>query len=191
VTLNGEFAIDPSAVTTGTGPWLLENADTLTGAYGPTFKVVNPDGSPWTDAGNHKWTRPATGGKTWAFNETTGTLTLESGGFSSWADANAPGQTMAQDHDLDGVSNGIEYFMGLAGNAFTANPAADSANKVSWPKGATYAGTYGSDYVVQTSTNLATWTDVPVAEVTNGNPLEYTIPSGSPARFTRLKVTGP
>lgn len=191
VTLNGEFAIDTSAVTTGTGPWLLENADTLTGAYGSTFKVVNPDGSPWTDAGNNKWTQPAAGGKVWTFNETTGTLTLGTGGFSSWADANAPGQTMAQDHDLDGVPNGIEYFMGLAGNAFTANPAPDAANKVSWPKGASYTGTYGTDYVVQTSTNLATWTDVPLAEVTNGNPLEYTIPKDAPARFTRLKVTGP
>lgn len=189
--LGGEFAIDTAAVTTGTGPWQIEDVTTLTGPYAGTFKVVNPDGSPWTDAGGDKWTKPAAAGKIWTFNETTGALTLEVAGFTSWADANAPGQTISQDHDGDGVPNGVEYFMGLSGSDFTANPAPDATHKVSWPKGATYAGTYGTNYAVQTSTNLTDWTDVPVGEVTNGNPLEYTIPSGSSARFVRLKVSGP
>lgn len=111
--------------------------------------------------------------------------------FSAWAVANAPGQTVSQDHDNDGVSNGIEYFMGLSGSAFTANPGV-VAGKVSWPKGAAYIGAYGVDYVVQTSPDLTTWTDILVGDpnLSNGTPLEYTLPTASKV-FTRLKVTGP
>jgi autotransporter-associated beta strand protein len=190
VVLNGSFAINASAVTTGPGPWLLENVATLTGAYGATFKVVDPDGTPWTDIGSDKWTR-ALGSRYFTFDEATGTLTVEAFNFAAWAVINAPGQSMGMDHDNDGVSNGIEYFMGLSGNAFTATPVLDAARKVSWPKGAGYTGVYGTDYMVQTSSDLSGWTDVPAGEVTDGSPLEYTIPAGSPAKFTRLKVTGP
>ena len=190
VVLNGSFAIDASAVTTGAGPWQLENVASLTGAYGATFKVVDPDGTPWTDIGSDKWTR-ALGAHYFTFDETTGTLTVEPFKFAAWAVINAPGQTMGMDHDNDGVSNGIEYFMGLSGSAFTANPAPDAARKVSWPKGVGYTGVYGTDYVVQTSTNLAAWTDVPSGEVTDGRPLEYTLPLDAVKKFVRLKVTGP
>ncbi len=123
----------------------------------------------------------------------TGVLTvLTSPDFSSWAAANAPGQTVSQDHDNDGVSNGVEYFMGLTGSAFTANPGVVSG-KVSWPKGASYIGAYGTDYVVQKSSDLSTWTDVLISDpnLNNGSPLEYTLPTGNPKIFTRLKVTGP
>ena len=42
-------------------------------------------------------------------------------GFSGWANSNgATGQTVDQDHDTDGVKNGIEYFMGESGSGFTA-----------------------------------------------------------------------
>lgn len=191
VTLDGDFAIDTSAVTAETGTWLIENVDTLAGPYGTTFQVVDPDGTPWTDAGNNKWTKSASGGNVYTFDETLGTLTLAAGGFESWADANAPGQSINQDHDGDGVPNGIEYFMGLAGSGFTANPAPDSNQKVSWPKGDDYAGVYGTDYVIQNSDDLSTWVDVPIGEVTDADPLEYTLSTGGSKEFTRLKVTGP
>lgn len=121
------------------------------------------------------------------------TLTEGSGsGFSSWAAVNAPGQTLNMDHDRDGVSNGIEYFMSLSGSGFTANPAVNGASLVSWPKGAGYTGTYGTDYVIQTSTNLGTWADVPPGSVTiDADSIDYTLPSGNPKIFARLKVTGP
>lgn len=113
-------------------------------------------------------------------------------GFTAWADANAPGQTMDQDHDGDGVRNGIEYFMGLSGSGFTANPGPVSGT-VTWPMGAAYVGVYGTDYEVQTSTNLATWTQVPIGTgdntvtVSAGTAVVYDIPTGGKL-FVRLVV---
>jgi hypothetical protein len=99
---------------------------------------------------------------------------------------------MQMDHDHDGVPNGIEYFMGLNGTAFTANPTMNAARLISWPKGAGYTGVYGTDYVVQTSTDLAFWSDVLVGDVViDGDSVDFTVPNGAPKKFTRLKVTGP
>ncbi|WP_193212083.1 beta strand repeat-containing protein [Luteolibacter marinus] len=122
----------------------------------------------------------------------TGVVTVGSGpsGFLAWSSANAPGQTMDQDHDLDGVENGIEYFMGESGPGFTANPGLVGGT-VSWPKGAGYTGTYGTDFVVKTSPDLINWTAVPVGEVTIGASLDYSPPVGEGSLFIRLEVTGP
>jgi hypothetical protein len=125
----------------------------------------------------------------------TGVVSVTTGpvaGYSAWATANAPGQTMDQDHDGDGVKNGVEYFMGLSGSAFTANPGPVSGT-VTWPMGATYLGVYGTDYEVQTSTDLATWTQVPVGSgdntvtVSAGTSVAYDMPTGGKS-FVRLVV---
>ncbi|MCX6876572.1 MAG: DUF6288 domain-containing protein [Verrucomicrobia bacterium] len=123
-----------------------------------------------------------------------------SGSYAGWATANgATGQTMEQDHDHDGVPNGIEYFLG--GNANTTgftplpgvNQASDGKLSVTWTKAADYPGVYGTGYVVQTTTSLATdtWTNEPGSgNVTfSGNEVIYTFPSTGPAKkFARLKV---
>jgi hypothetical protein len=45
---------------------------------------------------------------------------------------------------------------------------------------------------VQISNNLDTWDDVPQAQVTiDADSVDYTIPADAPARFVRLKVSGP
>ena len=121
-----------------------------------------------------------------------GTLTVNSGpagGYLSWASANAPGQNINQDHDNDGVSNGIEYFMGLSGNAFTANPVLNGSNTIVWPMGASYSGTYGTNYTVQTSDDLTDWANVSAGNVTivSGTSLTYTL-IGAGKRFVRLLV---
>lgn len=190
ISLNGNFAINVSAVSVNSRSWQLENAAALGAAYGATFQCVTPAGDPWTDAGADKWTR-IEGTRLFTFDETTGTLTVSLAGFVAWADANAPGQSMAMDHDQDGVSNGIEYFMGLSGQGFTANPAIDASRKIAWPKGTSYTGVYGTHYAVQTSTDLGIWSDVPADQVSDGSTLEFTLPNDSPAKFARLKVTGP
>ncbi len=110
------------------------------------------------------------------------------GGFGTWAAANgATGQTPEQDHDNDGVENGIEYFMGETGSSFTAMPGLDATNKISWKMDPAYAGTYE----VQTSPDLVTWTNVDPRPTPSGGTLSYTLPTGAPGgkSFVRLLVT--
>ena len=113
---------------------------------------------------------------------------IPTGGFDAWASANgATGQTSQQDHDNDGVENGIEYFMGETGSSFTAMPGLDATNTVTWPMDAAYSGTYE----VQTSPDLVTWTNVDPRPTPSGGTLSYTLPTGAPGgkSFVRLLVT--
>ena len=119
----------------------------------------------------------------------TGTVTVGvSSGFATWADANnATGQTPDQDHDKDGVQNGIEYFMGETGSSFTTMPGLNATNTVTLPMNAAYQGTYE----VQTSPNLVNWTNVDPRPLPSGGNLSYTLPPGAPGgrSFVRLQVT--
>lgn len=110
--------------------------------------------------------------------------------YEIWAAANADEGPADQDFDQDGVANGIEYFMGESGSGFTTNPAV-VAGKITWPKGASYTGTYGTNHVVQTSPNLIDWTDVPLSGVSDGpSSVEYALVFSpeEPIWFVRLKV---
>lgn len=132
----------------------------------------------------------------------TGTLTVTTGpatgGYSAWQTANgATGQTVDQDHDNDGVKNGIEYFLGgnTVTTGFTTQPA-PVAGAVTWTKAATYTGTFGSDFKIQSSNNLTTWTDAttsgssgaPGTVFISGNDYIYTLPTGAGKTFVRLLV---
>ena len=130
----------------------------------------------------------------------TGTLTVTSGpapvgGYSAWQTANSTGaQTVDQDHDNDGVKNGIEYFMGGTSNTsgFTTLPG-PVAGAVTWPKAASYTGTFGTDFKVQSSTDLITWTDATAGAGTGqvnivDNNVTYTLPIGAGKTFVRLLV---
>lgn len=118
------------------------------------------------------------------------TLTAVAGGYAAWTAQWAGGQGMAEDHDGDGVPNGIEYFMGETGSGFTPGPAVDGT-AATWAMGASYSGTYGVDFLVQASVDLVAWDDVPEAGVTIGPAsLSCALPPGG-VGFLRLKVTGP
>ena len=110
-----------------------------------------------------------------------------SSGFTTWAAANAGGQTAGEDFDNDGVENGIEYFMGETGSSITANPSLNASNEITWPASAAYQGTYE----VQTSPDLGTWTNVDPKPLPSGGSLSYTLPTGAPGgkSFVRLLVT--
>lgn len=133
-----------------------------------------------------------------------GTLVVTNGpaGYSSWATANGvTGQIADQDHDSDGVSNGVEYFIGgPSGNTtgFTALPGVTTVagvRSVTWTKAASYTGSYGTDYFVESSATLAagSWTTEALGGTVTqaGNNVTYTFPAGPVKTFARLKVTGP
>jgi autotransporter-associated beta strand protein len=124
-------------------------------------------------------------------------------GFASWQATNgATGQTINLDHDGDGVPNGIEYFLGgPTGNTtgFTALPGVSNSSgalSVTWTKAAGYTGSYGIDFVVETSAALTgTWTAESLAPSGNvtiiGSDVKYIFPSPLGGRnFVRFKVTG-
>ncbi|MGJ8642076.1 MAG: sulfatase-like hydrolase/transferase [Luteolibacter sp.] len=123
----------------------------------------------------------------------TGTLTVTAtppSGFSAWVATNAPGQTLDQDHDGDGVENGIEYFMGASGNSFTTLPTPDATGQITWPIGANYTGVYETNYTIETSPDLDKWTGVDSGDViiNPGSSVSYTLPSGAEKLFMRLSV---
>jgi autotransporter-associated beta strand protein len=122
----------------------------------------------------------------------TGTGKIQVGtlsGYALWASTHG-NQTPGEDYNNDGVKNGVKYFMGADGTSFTANPGVVDG-KIAWPKGTGFVGTYGTNYVVQTSSDLIIWTDVSASDsnLSDGSPLVYTLPTGSDKLFVRLVVT--
>jgi hypothetical protein len=109
--------------------------------------------------------------------------------YGSWATNNAGGQAANLDWDNDGVPNGVEFFMNAA-PGFTSNPTLDATNKVTWINGGKIpSADYGTQFVVQTSTDLAIWEDVTEGNLdTNDGSLSYIV-TGEGTQFVRLKVT--
>lgn len=119
--------------------------------------------------------------------------------FTTWQSANSTVGAPGDDHDNDGVSNGIEYFLGGKTNTAGFTPLPGVARNgeilsVTWTKSADYAGTYPTHFAVETSETLTagTWTTEALgsAVIITGNQVKYTFPA-SAKKFARLKVTGP
>ena len=106
------------------------------------------------------------------------------GSYDSWAAANGVTGGVSGDSNHDGLQNGIAYFMGVSGRA--TNPGLGASNTVTWPMSATFSGTF----VVQTSPDLGTWTNVSPQPTRNENGnLVYTLLPGQGRQFVRLVVT--
>jgi len=105
--------------------------------------------------------------------------------YATWAATNAGGQVQNLDFDGDGLANGVEFFMGTPGNAFTQGPHL-SGNSITWPRA---SGRDVTSFGVQVSTDLVSW-NTPVSGVAiSGSQVVYTVPSGLSSYFVRLIVT--
>jgi hypothetical protein len=133
-------------------------------------------------------------------------------GFDSWKTTNTTSGGLDDDHDDDGVPNGVEYY--LAGNTittgFNALPGVvDTAGfrSVTWPAASIssgYGGVYGIHFTVETSDTLdaGSWVtaplgsgagavSIPFATATQVRNVKYTFPNTDSKKFARLKITGP
>ena len=109
-------------------------------------------------------------------------------GYAAYAATNFDDQTAEEDFDNDGVKNGVEYFLNSPAG-FTATPTLDGSNTITYLNGGNIpSSAYGTQFLFQTSSDLATWTDVPLGSVTNTTgSVSYTL-TGSGPRFVRFKV---
>ena len=112
--------------------------------------------------------------------------------YDTWKIANAGGQAANLDFDNDGVSNGVEYFMGETGSTFTATPGVvtvGATRTVTWKRDPAAVATF----LVQLSDNLTSWTEVvpPHASIDESVPgqVTFTLPAGAATKFCRLVVT--
>lgn len=155
---------------------------TYTGTLTGTFLSVPSAPSGYTLKYNHEGNKIA--------------LVAETGGYAGWQSANTTVGLIDADHDNDGVSNGVEYFLFGTTNTtgFTAVPAIDpNALSITWVKSDGFVGNYGTEFVVETSTTLQPpWTpEVLGVNVTvTGNIVKYTFPAGT-KNFARLKIIAP
>ncbi len=162
---NGDFQFDLSAASTNSGDsWTIVGTNVVAN-YGTNFLVNGFSGA----GGN--WTN-TTNGATYVFAQSTGVLTVQSGGtnaYDSWVSfwqGTYPGFTNtapAADPDGDGFDNGEEF--SFDGNPAVGSPALLSATKsganaeVSWVERNT-----GVAYSVNATTNLSAgpWTNAAV-----------------------------
>jgi len=116
-------------------------------------------------------------------------------GYATWATTHVGGALANAYTNNDGVPNGVKYFMNAAAG-FTANPSvvtAGGVNTVTWPNGGRIPfGAYGTQFVVQTSADLAIWSNILVDDSHLSNTsasVIYTLPPGADKVFVRLTVT--
>jgi len=192
--INGAFTIDTAAaVALANGTWKLEDVASLTGGYGASFTVVDPDGTPWTDAGDDIWTKDNGAGITWSFNEQTGTLTLGEGGsgdFNSWAAENGVTGGPGGDSDFDGIPNLVEYALNLNPAASDGSAGTFSNGLLTFTKRPLAVSQGDVTYVIETSTDLGhtdPWLAV-APTVNNDTTISYALPNSGPRRFARLSV---
>lgn len=120
--------------------------------------------------------------------------------FAMWQSANGTSAGFSQDSDNDGVSNGIEFFLGgpsnTSGSTVLPSIVHDAGTfSITWIKSANYPGSYASDFVVETATSLAgPWEQetLGIHVTLTGHHVRYTFPKPMISkRFARLRVTGP
>ncbi len=109
--------------------------------------------------------------------------------FSTWATANGiNGEPATGDFDKDGLSNLVEYALGLNPTTSSVPAGTFIGGVLSFTKGSEAFANGDLTYEIETSTTLATWSVV-VANNAAQSTMTYTLPTGLPKEFARLKVT--
>lgn len=113
------------------------------------------------------------------------------GNYASWANSNGiPGEPAIGDFDKDGLSNLVEYALGSNPTTSSVPAGTFAGGILTFTKG-TDARTNGDvNYVIETSTDLVIWSPQVTQNAPNASAtITYTLPTGQPKVFGRLKVT--
>ena len=196
ITVTANFAIDTYTLTytagangsiTGTSPQSVASGDdgaAVTAVPSSGYHFLN-----WSDASttNPRQDLAVSGDIT-----VTANFAVNSIAYTVWASTYAAGGLPGGDANNDCVQNGVAYFMNATGVA--TNPALDTNTRtVTWTNGGNIpASEYGTQFVVQTSNDLETWTDVLLSDITHltntSGSVSYTF-TGNDPHFVRLTVT--
>lgn len=113
------------------------------------------------------------------------------GGFASWATTNNVTGGPTGDSDNDGITNLVEYALALNPTAADGAPGTFTGGAVSFNKRPEAVTNNDVAYAIQESDDLGItdpWETVtPTTNTTTQ--ISYTLPAGSPKKFTRLLVT--
>lgn len=127
----------------------------------------------------------------------TGTLTVaggSSGNYSTWATANGiSGEPASGDFDQDGLTNLVEYGLGLNPKVSSQPAGTFAGGTISFTKGADALANGDVGYVIEESTALGNISDpweavTPIESSPTAATISYTFPTGLPRDFVRLKV---
>jgi autotransporter-associated beta strand protein len=121
--------------------------------------------------------------------------------YSTWANSNGiPGEPATGDFDHDGLTNLMEYALGLNPTTSSGSAGVQAGNVITFAKGAEAVANGDVSYWIETSTTLRNqitpgdggWTLV-TPTVNTSTTLSYTLPVGVSGGkiFARLKVTSP
>ena len=196
ITVTANFAIDTYTLTytagangsiTGTSPQSVASGDdgaAVTAVPSSGYHFLN-----WSDASttNPRQDLAVSGDIT-----VTANFAVNSIAYTVWASTYAAGGLPGGDANNDGVQNGVAYFMNATGVA--TNPALETTTRtVTWTNGGNIPSSeYGTQFVVQTSNDLETWTDVLLSDITHltntSGSVSYTF-TGNDPHFVRLTVT--
>jgi autotransporter-associated beta strand protein len=128
----------------------------------------------------------------WSLTQSGNSLLLSyalGGNYSTWAAANGiPGEPSSGDFDRDGLTNLVEYALGLNPTASSVPPGTFSGGTLSFTKGTEARANGDVIYEIEQSTTLGNWTVV-VPDSPASPTISHTLPAGQPRHFARLKVT--
>ncbi|MEY4245434.1 MAG: hypothetical protein RLZZ245_3019, partial [Verrucomicrobiota bacterium] len=124
---------------------------------------------------------------------TTGEIKLviaPSSGYSTWATSNNVTEGEAGDDDKDGISNLVEYALGLDPQVGDPGPGSLTGSLLSFSKGADAVLAADVTYSIETSSTLTaeSWTPV-IPDANNDSIISFTLPATPGGKlFGRLKV---
>lgn len=114
-------------------------------------------------------------------------------GYTTWATTNTVTEGENGDDDKDGITNLVEYALGLNPKLANPSPGTLTGNLLSFTKGAEAAAAADVTYAIETSATLAPESWVTVTPDTNDSSIiSYTLPTGVGGKnFARLKISKP